>query len=89
MKCLNYGEYSTRKKKNPGSATTYRKGCKARIYAADVKDKDKTILTIKIICSDHNHEKYTEEELLNLIKFEDFPKEIKDYSLKYVILILN
>ena len=88
MNCLHYGGYSTKAKKNKEGATTYRKNRKAQRNGCFVKNHktDKyDIFTIRSICSEHNHAKYNEKELLNLVKFQDFPNNMKDFALSYFL----
>ena len=77
MNCLHYGEYKSNSK-TITNASTLKKGCKSSIYARRVeRDGEESLIVIQSVCSDHNHKKYSSQELLQLMKFKDLPEEIK------------
>ena len=80
MRCIHYGTYNTKSEKSKnkeGGPSTIRLGCKAYIYARLNDEK----ITISSFINEHNHNKYEKKDLINLMKFENIPEEIKKYCL--------
>lgn len=83
MNCLHYGEYTSSNEYNSKTGSTFRKGCKASIYARKAENDEKQEkIIVNTICSEHNHQRYTEGELLGLMKFKDLPSELTQKALE-------
>ena len=80
MRCIHYGKYETeseRSKKKEGGPSTIRLGCKAYIYGKLSEGK----IVIGTHVNDHNHNSYDRKDLINLMKFDKIPQEIKEFYL--------